>query len=100
MEERPLYVGGRAIEMRMSIIWVISSVGRAPRWQRGGRRFEPDIDPRIYGSLAQLVERLLRTQKVIGSIPICIHYGHLAQLDFRAPCYERGGREFDPLSDY
>ena len=73
MEERSHFVKGHAIEMRMSIIWVISSVGRAPRWQRGGRRFEPDIDPRIYGSLAQLVERLLRTQKVIGSTPISIH---------------------------
>lgn len=86
--------------MRMSIIWVISSVGRALAWHARGRRFEPDIDPLIYGSLAQLVERLLRTQKVIGSTPISIHYGHLAQLDIRAPCYERGGREFDPLSDY
>lgn len=28
----------------------------------------------IFGSLAQLVERLLRTQGVKGSNPLCIHY--------------------------
>lgn len=47
VEERSHYVKGHAIEMRMSIIWVISSVGRASAWHAEGRRFEPDIDPRI-----------------------------------------------------
>ena len=42
-----LAVEGHAIEMRMSIIWAISSVGRTQRWQRWCHRFESDMCPLI-----------------------------------------------------
>ena len=35
--------------------------------------------PLFFGSLAQLVERFVRNEEVIGSRPICIHYGSVAK---------------------
>src|SRR5699024_11681153 len=48
--------------------WVISSAGRAPPLQGGGRRFDPVITHH-FGSLAQLVEQLTFNQLVAGSNP-------------------------------
>ncbi|ETJ45619.1 hypothetical protein Q604_UNBC00397G0001, partial [human gut metagenome] len=47
---------------------VISSAGRAPPLQGGGRRFDPVITHH-FGSLAQLVEQLTFNQLVAGSNP-------------------------------
>ena len=49
-------------------MWAISSVGRAPPLQGGGRRFDPVITHH-FGSLAQLVEQLTFNQLVAGSNP-------------------------------
>ena len=62
--------------------------------------FESSAVHEFYGGVAQLVERFVRIEEVMDSTSITFHYGHLAQPDFRASRYERGGREFDPLSDY
>ena len=65
---------------RSSTLWVISSVlGRAPDLHSGGRRFEPDIDPLLYGGVAQLEERFVRTEEVTGSNPVTFHYGSVAK---------------------
>ena len=40
------------------VSWGISSAGRAPALQAGGRRFDPVILHQIDGSLAQLVRAL------------------------------------------
>ncbi len=47
---------------------MISSAGRAPPLQGGGRRFDPVITHH-FGSLAQLVEQLTFNQLVAGSNP-------------------------------
>ncbi len=54
--------------MRLHTAGVISSAGRAPPLQGGGRRFDPVITHH-FGSLAQLVEQLTFNQLVAGSNP-------------------------------
>ena len=54
--------------MRIHTAGVISSAGRAPPLQGGGRRFDPVITHH-FGSLAQLVEQLTFNQLVAGSNP-------------------------------
>ena len=54
--------------MRLHTAGVISSAGRAPPLQGGGRRFDPVITHHL-GSLAQLVEQLTFNQLVAGSNP-------------------------------
>ncbi len=55
--------------MRLHTAGVISSAGRAPPLQGGGRRFDPVITHHFCGSLAQLVEQLTFNQLVAGSNP-------------------------------
>ena len=55
--------------MRLHTAGVISSAGRAPPLQGGGRRFDPVITHHFCGSLAQSVEQLTFNQLVAGSNP-------------------------------
>lgn len=45
----------------------------------GGHRFEPDMYPLLYGGVAQLEERFVRTEEVTGSNPVTFHYGSVVK---------------------